>query len=66
MKSKQDIYRDKTVPQKNRSRSEPALPPCPPDADEPDFESGEPHRNAGFSTVPGAGPNPTAPEHTRK
>ena len=41
--------------------SKPALPPGPPEADDPDF-SDRPVHHPGFASAPGEGANPTPPE----
>ncbi|MGC3965284.1 MAG: hypothetical protein QM803_18745 [Rhodocyclaceae bacterium] len=51
------VEADRTV---NDKRRDAPLPPGPPDADDIDFRRPGEHRSPGYSSPPGAGPNPTA------
>lgn len=45
-----------------RSATEPVLSPGPAEPGDKDFKTDRDRRSAGYSGVPGAGPNPSAPE----
>jgi hypothetical protein len=56
---KWDVFEDHTVDRGHSS--EPVLPPGPPQPGDADFSPRRARRSPGFSTVPGAGANPSQP-----
>ncbi|MDB6060329.1 MAG: hypothetical protein JWM78_432 [Verrucomicrobiaceae bacterium] len=58
--SKRDVFKDHTVEKNERANSSPPGPAIPGEAD---FEPQRHKQSPGFSSTPGAGPNPTPTEN---